>query len=85
MITGREGYAEDRRLWEQIYAIIWERIDSGEYPERKALPGIYHLADSLDVSHATVRKVIRKLAEQNVLNPISGKGTFVRPRSEWRA
>ena len=83
MIGEAENFDPDRTVWVQVYELIRGRIERGEYEERSALPSIYRLADDIGVAHGTVRKVIAILAEEHVVRPISGKGTFVRPRADW--
>ncbi|MEV8638806.1 GntR family transcriptional regulator [Streptosporangium sp. NPDC051023] len=72
-------------VWEQLYAILRERIETGVYPEQRIIPSITQLEQEFSVARGTVRKVRDKLADEGFLRPVSGRGTFVRPRNEWGA
>ncbi|MDH2424701.1 GntR family transcriptional regulator [Sphaerisporangium sp. TRM90804] len=77
------NFDADRRVWEQVYEILRERIEEGAYKERMPIPSLIHLQQELGVSLGTVRKVVKVLAEEGFLNPISGRGTYVLPRERW--
>ncbi|MFF0867605.1 winged helix-turn-helix domain-containing protein [Nonomuraea sp. NPDC003560] len=76
-------FDEDRLMWEQLYETLRERIVNGVYRERMPIPSIEQLDQEFAVSRGTIRKVLRILAEEKFINPISGRGTYVRPRNEW--
>jgi Transcriptional regulators len=76
-------FDEDRLIWVQLYEILRERIETGVYKERMPIPSIEQLDQEFPISRGTIRKVLRILAEEGFLNPISGRGTYVRPRTEW--
>ena len=64
-------------LYRQLAAIIRSRIESGEYPERTAIPPLTQLETDFGVSKITVRKAVDLLKEEGVLTGVSGRGTFV--------
>lgn len=70
-------------MWEQLYETLLQRIETGVYRERAPIPSINQLDQEFAVSRGTIRKVLRILAEEGYINPLSGRGTYVRPRSEW--
>jgi DNA-binding GntR family transcriptional regulator len=76
-------FDEDRLVWVQLYEVLRHRIETGIYKERMPISSINHLDQEFPVSRGTIRKVLRILAEQGFINPISGRATYVRPRSEW--
>ncbi|TMR18549.1 winged helix-turn-helix transcriptional regulator [Nonomuraea turkmeniaca] len=75
-------WAPDETVWEQLYAILRDRIETGVYKPRMPIPSITHLEQEFGVARGTVRKVLNKLKDDGLLRAISGKGTFVVPRSE---
>ena len=76
-------FDEDRLMWLQLYETLRERIERGTYRERTPIPSINQLDQEFAVSRGTIRKVLRLLAEEGWINPLPGRGTYVRPRSEW--
>jgi DNA-binding GntR family transcriptional regulator len=76
-------FDEDRLMWVQLYETLRQRIEDGVYRERTLIPSINQLDQEFPVSRGTIRKVLRLLAEEGWINPISGRGTYVRPRGEW--
>lgn len=76
-------FDEDRLIWVQLYEILRGRIEEGTYKERMPIPSIEQLDQEFPISRGTIRKVLKILTEEGFLNPISGRGTYVRPRSEW--
>jgi len=74
----------DRTVWVQVYDLLRKRIEEGVYKERHPIPSITHLEQELGVARQTVRKVVGKLADDGLVRVIGGKGTFVRPREDWR-
>jgi GntR family transcriptional regulator len=64
-------------LYYQAQHIIAQRISRGEYPPGAQLPPENELSRELGVSRVTVREALRVLAQQNILNKVQGRGTFV--------
>lgn len=75
-------WAPDETVWQQLYDILRERIESGVYQPRTALPSITQLQQEFGVARVTVRKVLDKLKDEGMLRAIPGKGTYVAPRPE---
>jgi len=67
-----------RPKWEQIHAIVIERIASGEYPVNSLVSEVA-LAEEFDVARATVRKATARLREAGYLRTHHGMGSFVLP------
>ena len=65
------------KLYVQIYTIIREKIESGEWPAGTQIPTEDDLCRTYDVSKVTVREAIQELAREGFLRRQQGKGTFV--------
>ncbi len=77
-------FDRDRTKWQQVYELLRGRIEGGIYKERYPIPSLLHLQQELGVAHMTIRKVIGMLKDDGLVNPISGKGTYVLPREQWK-
>lgn len=67
-----------RRLADQVYDTLRDRIDEGLWGPGQMLPTELQLAADFDVSRQTIRSGIGRLAEEGLVNRVRGKGTFVR-------
>ncbi|MGL5458273.1 MAG: GntR family transcriptional regulator, partial [Cetobacterium sp.] len=54
-------------------------IEKGKIKEFEKLPTEMQLCENYDVSRITVRKALEKLEQDNLIQKIRGKGTFVTP------
>lgn len=72
----------DETVWQQMYDILRERIETGVYRPRMPIPSLTHLEQEFGVARVTARKVVNKLKADGYLRAIPGKGTFVTPRPE---
>ncbi len=61
----------------QLRTEIYEKIESGEWPDGYRIPGEYELCEQYGVSRMTVREVLKELARNHYLVRKQGKGTFV--------
>jgi GntR family transcriptional regulator len=75
-------WAPDETVWEQMHAVLRDRIQTGVYKPRMPIPSLTHLEQEFGVARGTARKVVRKLKEEGLIRAIPGKGTFVVPRVE---
>jgi len=66
-----------RPKWEQIAAVLRERIESGEYPPHYLLSEV-QLEAEFEVARATVRKAMAALREDGSVVTTPGMGSFVR-------
>jgi DNA-binding LacI/PurR family transcriptional regulator len=64
-------------IYRQIENYFVRRIRSRELAPGAVIPRAVDLAENLGISHLTVRQCYKRLAEQRLVNPIRGKGTFV--------
>ena len=69
---------------EKIYNILKEKISSGVFKADEALPKEVDLAILLNTSRKTLRSALTRLALENRVERIKGKGTFVCDRSSQK-
>ncbi|HMD46899.1 MAG TPA: FadR/GntR family transcriptional regulator [Acidimicrobiales bacterium] len=60
-----------------------DAVGNGEFPPEGLVPNEAQLAERWQVSRLTVREAIRSLMELGVVEIRRGRGTFVRPPSNW--
>lgn len=70
----------DTPLFEQIAAILRERIRSGELARLDRVPPESSLSQEYEVSRDTARRAIEVLREEGLVFTIRRRGTFVGPR-----
>jgi len=68
-----------QKLYVQIYSIIKDKIETGEWPAGSQIPTEDELSKAHDVSKAPVRMAIAELVRNGYLRKQQGKGTFVSP------
>ena len=66
-----------QKLYVQIYSIIKDKIETGEWPAGNQIPTEDDLCKMYDVSKVTVREAIQELVREGCLKRQQGKGTFV--------
>jgi len=64
-------------LYHQVYNELKERIEAGRYDPRAALPSEAKLGDEFGVSSITVRRALRELALDGIVERRQGIGSFV--------
>lgn len=69
-------------LYQQIKALLTQRLESGEWRPGESIPSEHELAAQFGVSQGTVRKAIDELAGENLVVRRQGKGTFVATHTE---
>jgi GntR family transcriptional regulator, transcriptional repressor for pyruvate dehydrogenase complex len=76
-MTPRSSFAD--HVYEQLHRLI----QRGEFPTNSRLPSEHELGQRFGVSRPIVRKALRRLADQGIIETIKGSGTIVRigPRS----
>jgi len=60
-----------------LYELLKQKIATGEYAPHQAIPSENELQQSFDISRTTVRNVITRLVNDQLLYRVPGKGTFV--------
>ena len=68
--------------FEQLAAILRQRIADGTYPSGSRLPTHLALEAESGLSPMTVRRAVRLLAEQGWVRTRRGRGTFVVPEDQ---
>jgi GntR family transcriptional regulator len=61
----------------QLAELVRQRVTKGHWPPGSMLPSIEHLMREFDVARVTVRQAIALLADEGLLSPQRGRGTFV--------
>ncbi|HEX6611120.1 MAG TPA: GntR family transcriptional regulator [Hyphomicrobiaceae bacterium] len=61
----------------QLAELVRQRVAKGQWPPGSTLPSIEHLMQEFDVARVTVRQAIALLADEGLLSPQRGRGTFV--------
>jgi DNA-binding GntR family transcriptional regulator len=64
-------------LYEQLAAILRERIKSGELAPRDPLPSEPYLMQEQGLSRDTVRHALNILRDEGLIQTFPGRGTFV--------
>jgi DNA-binding GntR family transcriptional regulator len=65
-------------LYEQVYRLISDAIASGRFQPGDRLPTERAFSTRLGVSRATVRRALRRLIDEGVIEAAVGRGSFVR-------
>ena len=66
-----------QKLYVQIYTILREKIENGEWPAGTQIPTDDELCRMFEVSKVTVREAVHELVHEGYLKRQQGKGTFV--------
>lgn len=86
VVAGAAGMAPTfSPLYQQIKALITQRLESGEWKPGELIPSEVELGARFKVSQGTVRKAIDELAAENLVIRKQGKGTFVATHHETHA
>jgi GntR family transcriptional regulator len=64
----------------QLAALLRERIASGEYPAGRALPSETTLMQEYGLARETVRKGVRVLRDEGLVQIVQGRGAYVTGR-----
>jgi len=70
----------DVPLYEQLAAILRERIRTGDLKHLHRVPPETTLEQEFEVSRDTVRRAIQQLREEGLVFTVRRRGTFVGPR-----
>lgn len=66
--------------WRQIYAVIRQRIETGEYPPQSLISEV-KLEAEFGVARITIRKVTAQLREDGLIITTPAMGSFVADQS----
>lgn len=65
-------------LYLQLAAVLREQIRSGQMPPRSRVPSLTALAAEYDLADMTVRRALRILIDEGLIETRPGRGTFVK-------
>ena len=65
-------------LYLQLAALLREQIRSGQLPPRSRVPSLNDLTADYGVAEMTVRKALRVLIDEGLIETRPGRGTFVK-------
>ncbi len=79
MLTSRRSFfgATPIPRYVQLSEVLRQRLDDGVWPAGTTLPSLEQLMAEFDVARVTVRQAISLLAEDGLLSPQRGRGTYV--------
>lgn len=75
--AGRLDPALKSPLYHQIYVVLRNKIQSGEYPPGAMLPGEHDIANDFRVSRITAKRALNELAGEGLVVRSRGRGTRV--------
>lgn len=67
-------------LYQQVYEILSEKIENKEYRAGERIPTEDELCKLFNVSRVTIRCALKMLVDNDVLEKIPGKGTFIKKK-----
>lgn len=65
-------------VYQQIAAILRDRITTGQILPGRPVPSEPQLAGEFGVSRLTARKAVRVLADEGLVEVVTGRGAYVR-------
>jgi GntR family transcriptional regulator len=68
----------------QLADLLRQRVDKGEWGPGSTLPSIDELMEQFNVARVTVRQAVGLLADEGLLSPQRGRGTFVTEKAGTR-
>jgi DNA-binding GntR family transcriptional regulator len=71
-------------VYMQLAALLREAIDRGDYPPGRRLPSETTLMQEHSLARETVRKAVRVLAADGLVEVVQGRGVFVAERPAGR-
>jgi DNA-binding GntR family transcriptional regulator len=74
-VIDREGKTP---VYQQIAAILRDRITTGQILPGRPVPSEPQLAGEFGVSRLTARKAVRVLADEGLVEVVTGRGAYVR-------
>ena len=74
--TDNPGERKVTPLYHQVYVVLRDKIQKGEYPADEPLPGEHQLAEEFGVSRVTLRHTLKNLEVDGFVLRKRGVGTF---------
>jgi GntR family transcriptional regulator len=73
-------YDAKERPYEQIAAWIRERIRSGDLPSGRKIPSETSIQQETGAARTTIRRAVKLLRDEGLVETVPGHGTFVAER-----
>ncbi|MFD9950735.1 GntR family transcriptional regulator [Nonomuraea sp. NPDC059023] len=70
-------FREDQPRWQQVAAVIRQRIADGIYRPGSRVPSENDLMQEFGIARMTAHKVMRALREEGAIYTVRGLGSFV--------
>lgn len=67
-------------VYQQLAAILRERIKRGELPPNRPIPSVARLQQEYGLARGTILHTVRVLVDEGLVYVVPGKGTFVKER-----
>jgi DNA-binding GntR family transcriptional regulator len=74
----RIDHAGRKLVWRQVADDIRADIEAGKIPAGARMASETELVEQYGVSRVTVRRAIKELADDGILDVVHGRGTYVR-------
>lgn len=68
-------------VWRQVADDILADIEAGTLTAGARLPSEADLSEQYGVARVTIRRAIKELADEGILNVVHGRGTYVAERA----
>lgn len=78
-------YKDKRPIYEQVLDRFSDLIVKGVLAESEKMPSVRSLAMELSINPNTIQRAYQELERSGYIHSISGKGSFVSPKSEFIA
>ncbi|MBW4703337.1 winged helix-turn-helix domain-containing protein [Micromonospora rifamycinica] len=67
-------------LYQQLAAILRERIERGDLVPNRPIPSVARLQQEYGLARGTILHTVRVLVEEGLIYVVPGKGAFVKER-----
>jgi GntR family transcriptional regulator len=64
-------------LYQQLAAVLRERIDKGQLPANRPIPSIAQLQQEFGLARGTILHAVELLRDEGLVHVVRGRGTFV--------
>lgn len=82
--VGRAPAKPTEAIQEKVTELLRERFECGDFAPRRRIPSQAEMAEEFGVSGRTISLVIACLRDQGYLWTLPHKGSYARPRKDWR-
>lgn len=67
-------------IYQQLAAILRDRIRNGELPPNRAVPSVARLQQEYGIARGTVLHTLKVLSDEGLIYAVPGRGMFVAER-----